>query len=219
MEDQSKDYVRLGQCLDRCSDLDVQAGRLFHEGWNVSSPRHVITMGFCRSALEHATSQRLLIGSGQTGTAIALIRLHYETTIRAAWVVLAAKQKWITNFTAPVPVDDLEEPTMGPSTPAMLKAIEHVAPDIAHEGNRLYATVDGMHSFVHGGVHLVVHGLRGYPPGKLVEVLWNRNLLVLMLCNVIVVASGKTELHGTVSKFSQAYADVMPPPASATTGG
>ena len=34
---------------------------------------------------------------------------------------------------------------------------------MALEGRRLYQTVKVMHSFVHGGAHLVVHALRGYP--------------------------------------------------------
>jgi hypothetical protein len=48
-----------------------------------------------------------------------------------------------------------------PPIPSMLDTIERNALDMTHEGQRLYATVQGMHSFVHGGAHLVVHALRG----------------------------------------------------------
>jgi len=63
----------------------------------------------------------------------------------------------------------------------MLVAIERVAPEAAFELHRLNETVKVMHSFVHGGVHLVVHALRGYPAENLVAVLQSRKL---MLCNV-----------------------------------
>lgn len=69
----------------------------------------------------------------------------------------------------------------------------------------------GMHSFVHGGAHLVAHSFRGYPPDKLIDVLRNRNLLCLMLCNVIVVGSGNRQLAGSVGRLSAKHASVMPP--------
>lgn len=204
-------FARLGQFLDGCAALDRDVGQLLLQGWTTSSPRHLITMAFCKAALEHAVSQRVLMGLGQHGTALALIRLHFETTIRAAWVQLGAKDDWLQAFIEPVPAGSFKEPTMGPPIPSMLDAIKPVAPDFALEGSRLYETMKVMHSFVHGGAHLVVHALRGYPPEKLVDVLRNRNLLCLMLCNVIVVTAGKRELQGAVGRLSRAHADVMPP--------
>lgn len=213
MEQQTPEgYARLGRFLDGCEALDRDVERLLHAGWNTSSARHVVTMGFCRASFEHAVSQRVLIGTGQHGTALALMRLHFETTVRAAWVLLAAKDEWISKFTEPVQDGSLKEPSMGPPIPSMLDAVEFVASDMAAEGRRLYETVKVMHSFVHGGAHLVVYALRGYPSDKLIDVLRNRNLLCLMLCNVIVVASGRTDLVGSVGRLSRAHADAMPPP-------
>lgn len=205
-------FARLGQFLDGCAALDRDVEQLLREGWTTSSPRQVIAMAFCKAALEHAVSQRVLIGQGHHGTALALIRLHYETTIRAAWVQLGAKDDWIKAFTEPVPAGSLKEPTLGPPIPAMLDAVEANAADLAREGRLLYQTVKAMHSFVHGGAHLVVHALRGYPPEKLIDVLRNRNLLCLMLCNVIVVTSGRPELYGSVGRLGKMYSNVMPPP-------
>lgn len=205
-------YASLGRFLDGCAALDRDVELLLRDGWNISSARHVVTMGFCRAALEHAISQRVLVGAGHHGTALALVRLHFETTVRAAWVQIGATEDWLNKFTEPVPDGSLKEPSLGPPIPSMLDAIEASAPDMALEGRRLYQTVKVMHSFVHGGAHLVVHALRGYPPDKLIAVLRNRNLLCLMLCNVIVVTSGKRELYGTVGRLSRAHADVMPPP-------
>lgn len=204
-------YAQLGQFLDRCASLDADVEELLRNGWNTSTSRHVITMGFCRAALEHAISQRLLLGSGQHGTALALVRLHFETTVRAAWILLGASDDWLNKFTEPVPVGSLEETHLGPPILSMLNSIEARAPEMAIEGKKLYQTVKVMHSFVHGGAHLVAHALRGYPNEKLVDVLRNRNLLCLMLCNVVVVASGKKELAGSVTRLSRMHASVMPP--------
>lgn len=213
MEEQElASHARLGRFLDGCAALDRDVELLLGAAWNTSSTRNIITMGFCRAALEHAISQRVLLGAGHHGTALALVRLHFEATVRAAWVQIGAKEDWLDKFTEPVPDGCLKEPSLGPPIPSMLDAIESIAPDMATEGRRLYETVKVMHSFVHGGAHLVVHALRGYPPDKLIDVLRNRNLLCLMLCNVIVVASGKKELYGAVGRFSHVHAAVMPPP-------
>ena len=40
----------------------------------------------------------------------------------------------------------------------------------------------------------------------------NRNLLLLMLTNVIVIASQQPELKGTVGRLSAAHVGCMPPP-------
>jgi len=211
-EQEIDDYARLGRFLDGCVALDRDVEKLLKDGWNTSTARHVVTMGFCRAALEHGVSQRVLMGTGQHGTALALIRLHFETTVRAAWVLMGCTEEWLTRFTEHVPEGSLDEPNMGPRILPMLQDIEAHAPDLAAEGRRLYGTVKVMHSFVHGGAHLVVHALRGYPVDKLIDVLRNRNLLCLILCNVIVAASGKKELFGTVGRLSRAHAEVMPPP-------
>ncbi len=207
------DYSRLGLILDESAAFDQDAARLLEAAWNTSSRRHTVCLAFCRAALEHATSQRALIGIGNNGTALALIRLHFEAVVRAVWVLEGAKDAWLEEFTSPVAPGDLKEPQLGPPIPSMLDAIELKTPDMARDLRKLYATVKVMHSFVHGGAHLVNHALRGYPPGNLADVLRNRNLLTLMLCNVMVVASQKRELQGTVGRLSAAHAGCMPPPA------
>lgn len=201
----------LSRMLSASGALDDDVRSLLESGWNTSSPRHVICMAYCKAAVVHAISQRVLIEDGLHGTALSLIRLHFETVVRAAWVLHGAKDDWLVKFSAPVAPGDLSEPQMGPPIPAMLDAIAVVAPDAAVELRRLNETVKVMHSFVHGGAHLVVHALRGYPPEKLVAVLQNRNLLSLMLCNVIVVASQRADLRGTVTRLSERHSACMPP--------
>lgn len=100
------------------------------------------------------------------------------------------------------------------SLTAMLDAIGLQVPEAAAELRRLNATVKVMHSFVHGGAHLVVHALRGYPAEKLAAVLLNRNLLSLMLANVIVVASQSPRLTGAVRRLMAAHSFCMPPEAA-----
>lgn len=197
--------------LSQALDEDVYA--LLETGWNVTSQRLAICMGFCKAAVEHAISQRVLIEAGLHGTALSLIRLQFETVVRAEWVLHGAKDDWLVKFSTPVLAGDLNEPYLGPPIPSMLDSIAPYAPQAVSEFRRLNMTMKVMHSFVHGGAHLVVHALRGYPPEKLVSVIQNRNLLLLMLTNVIVIAGQQPELKGVVGRLGTAHAGCMPPPA------
>jgi len=203
--------TELLRILVACEALDQDVCALLESGWNTTSQRQVICMAYCKAGVVHAISQRVLIENGLHGSALSLIRLHFETVVRAAWLLHGAKEKWLTKFSAPVPDGDLSEPQMGPPIRAMLDAIAAVAPEAAFELRRLNETVEVMHSFVHGGAHLVVHALRGYPAENLVSVLQNRNLLSLMLCNVIVVASQRPQLRGVVRGLMDRHAGCMPP--------
>lgn len=64
-------FARLGQFLDDCASLDRDVEKLLRQAWTVTSRRQLIAMAFCKASLEHAMSQRVLIGSGHHGTALA----------------------------------------------------------------------------------------------------------------------------------------------------
>lgn len=218
VQDATVDSDELSRMLIACEALDVDVYSLLESGWKISSQRHVICMAYCKAAVVHAISQRVLMEEGLHGTALSLVRLHFETVVRAAWVLHGAKDDWLLKFSAPISPGDLSEPQMGPPIPAMLDAVAGIAPEAAFELRRLNETVKVMHSFVHGGAHLVVHALKGYPPEKLVAVLQNRNLLLLMLSNVIVVASQKPALRSAVRGLMDRHGGCMPPSTASPAG-
>lgn len=201
----------LARMLESSLRFDADLRLLLQDGWNTSTHRQVVCMALCKAALEHAISQRVLIEAGLHGTALGLIRLHFETVVRAAWVLYGAKDDWLAKFAEPVPSGAMAEPVLGPPIASMLDAIVPYAPEAERELRQLNQTVKVMHSLVHGGVHLIVHALRGYPPASLISVLQNRNLLSLMLANVIAMASRKPELSGAVKQLTNAHAFCMPP--------
>lgn len=216
-EDESSED-RLDRLLQQCEALDDDVAKLLRK-CEVDSPRAMLSMALCHAAFEHAVSQRVLMQAGLTGTALALCRLHFEATVRAAWMGKGASNKWVKAFTTAV--DDSkghQEPIMGPPIPAMLDTFAKHAPHIAAEFRKLYATIDGMHSFVHGGSQTVAHALMGgYPADKLESVLRNRNLLLAYTANCAVVAAEDGLLGPRFGLLKEKHAAAMPPIASQVT--
>jgi hypothetical protein len=106
-QDATLESDELSRMLTASEALDADVHSLLESGWNTSSQRHVICMAYCKAAVVHSISQRVLIEDGLRGTALSLIRIHFETVVRAAWVLHGAKDDWLMKFSAPIPLGDL----------------------------------------------------------------------------------------------------------------
>lgn len=72
------------------------------------------------------------------------------------------------------------------------------------------ATWKPMNSFVHGGVHAVVQGLRGIPPEKLIKVLINANGLALMNAQALVIGLADPRLTGRIREVQALHSACLP---------
>ena len=213
MSESAEDGLRRLLALSEALDDDV--AKLLRK-CEAASPRSMLSLALCHAAFEHAVSQRVLIDEGLTGTALALCRLQFEAVVRAAWMGKGASNKWVKAFTTAVEGEGHKEPIMGPPIPSMLDAFEKHAPQIAAEFRKLYGTIEGMHSFVHGGSQTVAHALMGYYPAeKLASVLRNRNLLLVYTANCAIVAAEITLLRPRFNLLKEKHGAAMPPIASA----
>ncbi|MDR6855310.1 DUF6988 family protein [Variovorax guangxiensis] len=205
---------RLDQLLQQCEVLDEDVAKLLRK-CDAANPRAVLSLALCHAAFEHAVSQRVLISAGLTGTALALCRLHFEAVVRAAWIRQGASKNWLKAFTTAVEGEGHKEPIMGPPIPSMLDAFEKHAPHVAAEFRKLYGTIEGMHSFVHGGSQTVAHALMGgYPADKLASALRNRNLLLVYTANCAIVAAESAFLRPRFDLLKEKHGAAMPPTAS-----
>lgn len=64
------------------------------------SPRRFASASACELSIEHATVLRLAFGAGAAHSAAALLRLQYESVLRAAWLLHAAS---VEEVALPVP--------------------------------------------------------------------------------------------------------------------
>ena len=213
----TSDEAQLDHLLALSAAFDGDLAKLIGKCMQPKSPRTLVSLALCKTALEHAISQRMLLEAGLAGTALALARLHFEAVVRAAWTNQGASETWIEKFTTPGEGAEIREPQMGPPIPAMLDAFEPYAPQIAAELRRLNTTIKAMHSFVHGGAQAVLHSLQPYPAQKLSSVLQNRNLLGVILANIAVIASHDPGLVPRMRLLRERHEGCMPPPTRAGT--
>ena len=74
------------------------------------SRRALLTLALCDVAVEFWVAQRLLIRAGMHTAALALVRLHFEATVRAIWFHHGASDEWLDRFAAPMAPGQLAEP-------------------------------------------------------------------------------------------------------------
>lgn len=178
-----------------------------------SSRRALLTLALCDVVTEFWVAQRLLIRSGMHTAALALVRLHFESTVRGIWLFHGASDEWLERFAAPMAPDQLAEPVLGPNIDAMLLTLSKSVPPFLAQtlGAFKAATWQPMNSYVHGGIRPVVQSLAGCTPQQLVGVLQNGNGMALMTANLLVVALQNPALAGRIGPIQQVHRGCLPP--------
>ncbi|MBL8362499.1 MAG: hypothetical protein JNN18_18580 [Rubrivivax sp.] len=177
------------------------------------SRRALLTLALCDVAVEFWVAQRLLIRAGMHTAALALVRLHFEATVRAIWFHHGASDEWLERFAAPMAPGQLAEPVLGPNVDAMLQTLAKTPPPFLAQtlGAFKAATWQPMNSYVHGGIRPVVQSLAGCTLQQLVGVLQNANGMALMTANLLVVALQDPALAGRIGPIQQAHRACLPP--------
>ena len=120
------EVVRL---FDRSDALHEAAGQVLAQTGPPPDRRAFLAISVAIVSLEHWGAQRILLREDLNVSGFAMVRLQFEATIRAVWILECAKDDWLERFSAPVPDGQLEEPVLGPPVEAMLSAIAKKAPD------------------------------------------------------------------------------------------
>jgi hypothetical protein len=175
--------------------------------------RNVLTRLMAEVSLEHWQGQRLLLRQGMHLTGFALVRMQFETVVRAIWIQACADDAWLTSFVSPQQIDQLAEPAASPQVDVMLSAMERTGP--AHMATMLRqlktAAWKPMHSYVHGGIRPINQALAGVTNYQVSAVLRNANGLALMATNAMTVAAEDPVFRGALGRLQQKFLDSLPP--------
>lgn len=203
----------LADMLDQSDRFERDLATLLAHPRAPSSRRALLALALCDVATEFWRGQRLLIRAGMHTAPLALVRLHFEATVRAIWLFHGASEDWLDRFAAPMDPGQLAEPVLGPNIDAMLLTLAKSAPPfLAHTlGAFKAATWQPMNSYVHGGIRPVVQSLAGIAPQQLIGVLRNGNGMALMTANLLVVALQDPALAGRIGPIQLAHQTCLPP--------
>lgn len=143
---------------------DLMEGLLNYPSYEVSL-RGEISRVLSSAAFEHAESIRALLLAGNTTSSVALLRLQYESLVRAIWIVYSASETMVEKLSAELNSENAKKVNKLPMLSEMLREMDTSAPK-----NAVIPLIEfrdtswkELSSFVHGGFHLIHRHGDGYP--------------------------------------------------------
>jgi len=209
--DGEREPVGLDAALERSSELASLVRATWDALASFQDPRRRTAEEFARLSLEHGCAVQALLGA-LPASGIALVRLQYETLVRAVWVAHSASDSELARLLAPLSTESQQAAKKLPGVPAMLQAIDKTGPRGAAAllGRARVRLGEGLNSFVHGGIHPLARQREGYPVVLLLGILMNSNALAVLTLAVLSAIAEDTEIHKVLLALNGTYQDVLP---------
>lgn len=160
----------------------------------------------CSISFEHSQSLKMLLASGNFTSAVCLLRLQYESYVRAVWIYYAAKDSEVSKLAAILDHHSAKRANKLPMLSKMIEDLDKKAPLEAVSPIKEFKEYSwkSLSSYVHGGLHAVERHARGYPEELLVQALKNSNGVNGMIGMFSAVLSG---VQSNVSSLAKVYRD------------
>jgi hypothetical protein len=204
--------IELNSLLMRSAELESALSELIGLGASISDPRTLSSRSMCGVSFEHAESVKLLTVAGNFTSAVGLLRLQYETLVRAIWILYAASDEAVSKLQAEFTAESAAKSERLPMLSDMLTHLEGKCPDQVTKQLLEFKEYSWkpLSSFVHGGIHAIARHSRGYPEGPLLQVVKTSNGLSLMAGMLVVILSGDLTQSGRLAKFQMEFLDCLP---------
>jgi hypothetical protein len=163
-------------------------------------------------SIDHARAFRVLIDQEYLVSATGMLRLQFESLVRAVWIFFAASDETIDMLMTPIQSGHVESPKEVPMAPGMLKELESKAPAKILQMLKQFKDVswNPLNSFVHSGIHPLQRRLSGYPEPLVIQLVVMSNGLLLLVGMVFAVLSGRQELTRRVGGLQALFSDSLP---------
>ena len=172
-----------------------------------------LTRAICSVAFEHGHSLRQLMALGNHTSAVALLRLQFESLVRAIWVLHVANESWLDKLSAPLTVAAEQAAKNAPSLDNMMDAIEApLANPRAGEMIKGFYTANwkSLNSFVHAGIHPVARVMDGYVDSFLMQIIRNSNALAVMAAATLTSLSGNQPQMKALTQIQLEFKECLP---------
>ncbi|MCY1294975.1 hypothetical protein D9M68_407310 [compost metagenome] len=156
----------------------------------------------------------MLVAAGQYTSAAALLRLQFESLVRALWLQYVASDDDVQLVVNELTDDSAKEASRQPMLSAMLSAIEEKAPHVPLAGLKEFKHYSWrpLSSFVHGGIHAINRHQRGFPVILIEALIRNSNGLLAIAANLLLILTSSPQHGGVMGQLNADFADCMPSP-------
>ena len=215
------DEPSLSQILGRSDELEQAAWSILElHGFelNGESDRVEAACRACEVSIEHGRSLRLLISVDNRATAAAVLRLQFEATVRAIWLLYSATEAQVQSIqAAPGDMSDKDASDV-PMVGKMIKELDGTAPPMAFEMASGFKQVLGaaLNSHVHTGSHVLQRHARGFSPRMLARLVQHSNGLFTMAAMLLANVAGDdaaAAMRAIQTSFADCLPELVPPTA------
>ncbi len=215
-EPSDADAEHFGVILERSDELRQAIFAALGDSGFDPSPRGQASFALCGVSMEHGLAIRLLLASGLATTAISLMRLQFESVVRAMWTLYAASDLAIAKLTAPLNSNSEHAAKNLPTANVMIgdigKVVGTSAPPQAHQMLVQFRDVQmkALNSFVHAGIHPLQRHTEGYPLRMILQVLESSNALTTMAGMTLAILTYDEAVIMPMSRIQRAFEDCLP---------
>ncbi|SDR89489.1 hypothetical protein SAMN05216198_0706 [Halopseudomonas litoralis] len=185
---------------------------LFESTSRLRASRSLASLGF-----EHAQSVKYLVAAGLCTSAAALLRIQYESLVRALWTFYVATDEQTELILQELTEQSAKKASKIPMLSQMLVEIEEKAPHapVAHLKEFKHYSWRPLSSFVHGGIHAVNRHGKGFPLELILMEVRHSNGLLGIAGNLLLILAGVPpeagEMAGIYAEFKDCFPPVDPP--------
>jgi hypothetical protein len=206
-------HPELFDVLRHTLDFETDDSAVFYGAATDGSPRSKLTTIFLGLAHEHWLSLRVLMTEGLSHSAIGLLRLQFEATLKGFWVHFVATDPWIEKAGVICEINDkLVEPDL-PNVGEMLKDVERTAPPNAFTLLNQFKRVAWrqLNSYVHGGMHALANFGGEFPAAFLVQIVANANGVYGLAATLAASLSTDPKRIQLIVAMQLAHPECLPP--------
>jgi hypothetical protein len=213
--DEAAEPSRFDNLLERSEVLEEAIVACFPEAGlplAVSDQKHQLAATACKLCIEHASVLRAAFAVAAPNSGAAVLRLQYESLLRAAWLLYSASPAHIDKLARALNLEAEQAAKNMPGYMDMLESVVKNAPkglsEPIEEFNRY--SRHALNSFVHSGIHPLQRAQEGFPLELAATMVRFSNGLMHFAYRMLASLSGSQRRMDRVTHLYKEFADCVP---------
>lgn len=212
---QSITPIPINTLLERSDAFETSIRACFPDNGYVlgtASPVNALAATACLLCAEHAAALRAAFAIECPNSGSAVLRLEYESLLRAAWLLYGATPIEVDKLTCTLDLDAEQRAKNLPGYQDMLNAVVKAAPEglSAPLAEFNQYSRHALNSFVHSGIHPLTRSRNGYPLEMAITVVRLSNGLMHIAYRLLASLSGSQRRMDRVTRTCAEFSECLP---------